>query len=99
MSEGNLGQIYNSCLSILAQDDQIVNTRYQTFQAVNTWPNSCTYQPASTASIGTSDRRRSNRDYMITVRDAFQQRLDEWQTAYSNLVNATAARNLTRSDC
>eukprot|EP00930_Biecheleria_cincta_P102699 TRINITY_DN944_c0_g1_i4.p1 TRINITY_DN944_c0_g1~~TRINITY_DN944_c0_g1_i4.p1 ORF type:complete len:488 (-),score=68.35 TRINITY_DN944_c0_g1_i4:91-1416(-) len=98
-SESTLGALYSSCLGNLAQDDQTVYTRYQTFQAVNTWPSSCAYQRSSTASIGSSDRRRSNRNYLIEVRDSFRSRLDSWTTAYANFVNASAARNLTRADC
>jgi len=98
-SESALGALYNACLDNLAQDDLTVSTRYQTLQAVNTWPNSCAYQPVSTASIGTSDRRRSNRDQLISIRDQYQSRVNSWQTAYANLINASAARNLTKADC
>eukprot|EP00930_Biecheleria_cincta_P102701 TRINITY_DN944_c1_g1_i1.p1 TRINITY_DN944_c1_g1~~TRINITY_DN944_c1_g1_i1.p1 ORF type:complete len:468 (+),score=79.45 TRINITY_DN944_c1_g1_i1:51-1406(+) len=98
-SESALGQRYNDCLASLAIDDQTVNARYQNFQAQNTWPNSCTYSPSSTASIGSSDRRRSNRDTLIAIQNSFQTKAANWRTAYDNLMNATAARNITRADC
>lgn len=98
-SESDLGQRYNDCLAALTIDDQTVYARYENLQAQNTWPNSCAYTPSSTAAIGGSDRRRSNRDTLISIRDAFQVRTDNWKTAYDNLINASAARNITRSEC
>lgn len=98
-SESALGELYSTCLANLAQDDQTVYTRYQTLQAVNTWPSSCAYQPSSTASIGSSDRRRSNRNFLIELRDSYQNSVSRWNDAYNNLINASAQRNLTRADC
>lgn len=96
-TESDAGAAYNDCLDKLTLDDETVNARYESFRDANVWPNSCYY--TSTTAPGLSARRRSNRDYILAVRDAYQTRLSAWTSAHGKLINASLARNVTRAEC